>query len=225
MGTAPSGTDLGPGPAGLGRRRIASGVSRGIAMPGHPSRPTGWNRSCQAATWPADESTGGDGGDTNACPCGRSSPFNRPQGAIRCRPSQTVFPPCSPTAASRYPGSAAGTDTTWPAGRPVCPIGGDGHSLPGPHLGRCSARPPLTQIITAQLHISPQTFGLALGLANSGYAVGTVLTVHDCWEHAAALAEVAAAIQDKTQPLARAGVIRPGGGRYVRASRSLGRWC
>ena len=91
-----------------------------------------------------------------------------------------------------------------------------------PYLGLSSALPPLTQIITAQLHMSPQTF--ALGLANAGYAVGTALAVHHRWEHAPALAEVAAAIQDETQPLARAEVIRPGGRRYAGAPRSLGQW-
>lgn len=40
-----------------------------------------------------------------------------------------------------------------------------------------------------------------------------------------ALAEVAAAIQDETQSLARADVIRPGGHRYAGAPRSLGQWC
>jgi hypothetical protein len=77
----------------------------------------------------------------------------------------------------------------------------------------------------SQLHMSPQTFGLALGLANAVYAVGTVLAVHRCWEHAPALAGVAAAIQDETRPLARAGVIGPAGRRYAGAPRSLGRWC
>jgi len=40
-----------------------------------------------------------------------------------------------------------------------------------------------------------------------------------------ALAEVAAAIRDETQPLARVGMIRPESGRYAGAPRSLGQWC
>ena len=46
-----------------------------------------------------------------------------------------------------------------------------------PYLGLSAALLPLAPIISAQLHMSPQTFGLALGLANAGYAVGTVLAV------------------------------------------------
>jgi nucleotide-binding universal stress UspA family protein/MFS family permease len=46
-----------------------------------------------------------------------------------------------------------------------------------PYLGLSAALQPLAPIITAQLHMSLQTFGLAIGLANAGYAVGTVLAV------------------------------------------------
>jgi nucleotide-binding universal stress UspA family protein/MFS family permease len=46
-----------------------------------------------------------------------------------------------------------------------------------PYLGLSSALVPLTPIIAAQLHVSPQTMSLAYGLANAGYAVGTVLAV------------------------------------------------
>ena len=46
-----------------------------------------------------------------------------------------------------------------------------------PYLGLSAAIQPLAPIISAQLHMSPQTLGLALGLANAGYAVGTVLAV------------------------------------------------
>jgi nucleotide-binding universal stress UspA family protein/MFS family permease len=46
-----------------------------------------------------------------------------------------------------------------------------------PYLGLSAAFQPLAPIISAQLHMSPQTLGLASGLANAGYAVGTVLAV------------------------------------------------
>jgi nucleotide-binding universal stress UspA family protein len=46
-----------------------------------------------------------------------------------------------------------------------------------PYLGLSAALHPLAPIISAQLHMSPQTLSLAVGLANAGYAVGTVLAV------------------------------------------------
>ncbi len=46
-----------------------------------------------------------------------------------------------------------------------------------PYLGLSSALQPLTPIIAASLHVSVQTVSLASGLANAGYAVGTVLAV------------------------------------------------
>jgi len=46
-----------------------------------------------------------------------------------------------------------------------------------PYLGVSAALQPLTPVIAAQLHVSPQTITLASGLANAGYAVGTVLAV------------------------------------------------
>lgn len=46
-----------------------------------------------------------------------------------------------------------------------------------PYLGLSAALQPLAPIIGAQLHMSPQTLSLATGLANAGYAVGTVLAV------------------------------------------------
>jgi nucleotide-binding universal stress UspA family protein/MFS family permease len=46
-----------------------------------------------------------------------------------------------------------------------------------PYLGLSAALQPLAPIISAQLHMSPQTLSLASGLANAGYAVGTVLAV------------------------------------------------
>jgi len=46
-----------------------------------------------------------------------------------------------------------------------------------PYLGLSSALQTLTPVISAQLHVSPQTISLASGLANAGYAVGTVLAV------------------------------------------------
>jgi hypothetical protein len=48
---------------------------------------------------------------------------------------------------------------------------------------------------------------------------------HHHREHTPALAEAAAAIQDETQPLARADVIRPGGHRHAGTPRPLGQWC
>jgi nucleotide-binding universal stress UspA family protein/MFS family permease len=46
-----------------------------------------------------------------------------------------------------------------------------------PYLGLSAALQPLAPIISAQLHMSVQALGLAIGLANAGYAVGTVLAV------------------------------------------------
>jgi MFS family permease len=46
-----------------------------------------------------------------------------------------------------------------------------------PYLGLSAALEPLTPLIGGQLHMSPQTMSLGLGLANAGYAVGTVLAV------------------------------------------------
>src|SRR6201992_3948943 len=46
-----------------------------------------------------------------------------------------------------------------------------------PSLGLSAALDPLTPIIGGQLHMSAQTMSLGLGLANAGYAVGTVLAV------------------------------------------------
>ncbi len=46
-----------------------------------------------------------------------------------------------------------------------------------PYLGLSAALQPLTPIIASQLHMSPQTIALTGGLANAGYAVGTVLAV------------------------------------------------
>lgn len=46
-----------------------------------------------------------------------------------------------------------------------------------PYLGLSAALQPLARIIAGQLHMSLQTVGLASGLANAGYAVGTVLAV------------------------------------------------
>jgi nucleotide-binding universal stress UspA family protein/MFS family permease len=46
-----------------------------------------------------------------------------------------------------------------------------------PYLGLSAALLPLEPIIAAQLHMSLQTIALAGGLANAGYAVGTVLAV------------------------------------------------
>jgi nucleotide-binding universal stress UspA family protein/MFS family permease len=46
-----------------------------------------------------------------------------------------------------------------------------------PYLGLSSALLPLTPIIASQLHVSQQTINLGYGLANAGYAVGTILAV------------------------------------------------
>jgi MFS family permease len=46
-----------------------------------------------------------------------------------------------------------------------------------PYLGLSAALQPLTPIIGRQLHTSMQTMSLGFGLANAGYAVGTVLAV------------------------------------------------
>src|SRR6201996_5078018 len=46
-----------------------------------------------------------------------------------------------------------------------------------PYLGLSAALQPLTPMIGGQLHMSAQTMSLAFGLANAGYAVGTVLAV------------------------------------------------
>src|SRR5262249_32828569 len=46
-----------------------------------------------------------------------------------------------------------------------------------PYLALSAALPPLTPIIAAALHASAQTMQLTSGLANAGYAVGTVLAV------------------------------------------------
>jgi hypothetical protein len=46
-----------------------------------------------------------------------------------------------------------------------------------PYLALSAALQPLTPIIAHQLHMSLQTMSLASGLANAGYAVGTVLAV------------------------------------------------
>ncbi len=46
-----------------------------------------------------------------------------------------------------------------------------------PYLALSAALQPLTPIIASSLHMSPQTMSLASGMANAGYAVGTVLAV------------------------------------------------
>lgn len=46
-----------------------------------------------------------------------------------------------------------------------------------PYLGLSSALLPLTPTIASQLHVSLQTINLAYGLANAGYALGTILAV------------------------------------------------
>ncbi len=46
-----------------------------------------------------------------------------------------------------------------------------------PYLSLSAALQPLAPTISAQLHMRAQTVGLAVGLANAGYAVGTVLAV------------------------------------------------
>ena len=46
-----------------------------------------------------------------------------------------------------------------------------------PYLVLSAALQPLVPIVDRQLHMSPQTMSLGLGLANAAYAVGTVLAV------------------------------------------------
>ena len=46
-----------------------------------------------------------------------------------------------------------------------------------PYLGLSSALQPIEPFISQQLRMSPQTLSLATGLANAGYALGTVLAV------------------------------------------------
>ena len=46
-----------------------------------------------------------------------------------------------------------------------------------PYLVLSSALGPITPLIGGTLHLSPQELSLAWGLANAGYAVGTVLAV------------------------------------------------
>jgi nucleotide-binding universal stress UspA family protein/MFS family permease len=46
-----------------------------------------------------------------------------------------------------------------------------------PYLGLSSALPSVTPIIAEQLHMSPQVISLGSGMANAGYAAGTVLAV------------------------------------------------
>ncbi len=46
-----------------------------------------------------------------------------------------------------------------------------------PYLGLSAALQPLTPAIRDELHMSVQTMSLGLGLANAGYAVGTILAV------------------------------------------------
>ncbi len=46
-----------------------------------------------------------------------------------------------------------------------------------PYLALSAAIAPITPLIAAQLHTSRQTISLASGLANAGYAVGTILAV------------------------------------------------
>jgi MFS family permease len=46
-----------------------------------------------------------------------------------------------------------------------------------PYLALSGALQPIVPIISAELHMSAQTMSLALGMANAGYAVGTVLAV------------------------------------------------
>jgi MFS family permease len=46
-----------------------------------------------------------------------------------------------------------------------------------PYLGLSAALQPLTPIIGRQLHMTAQTMSLGFGMANAGYAVGTVLAV------------------------------------------------
>ena len=46
-----------------------------------------------------------------------------------------------------------------------------------PYLGLSGALQPLTPLIATQLHASEQTISIGYGLANAGYAIGTVLAV------------------------------------------------
>ena len=46
-----------------------------------------------------------------------------------------------------------------------------------PYLALSAALQPVTPLISGTLHISPQTAGLASGMANAAYAAGTVLSV------------------------------------------------
>lgn len=46
-----------------------------------------------------------------------------------------------------------------------------------PYLGLSASLQPVAPIIASQLHMSPQTVSLTTGLANAGYATGTVLAV------------------------------------------------
>src|SRR5262249_20619673 len=46
-----------------------------------------------------------------------------------------------------------------------------------PYLGLSSALAPLAPLLSAPLHMSPQTMSLASGMANAAYALGTVLAV------------------------------------------------
>ena len=46
-----------------------------------------------------------------------------------------------------------------------------------PYLGLSGALDSLTPTIAASLHTSEQTLGIGYGLANAGYALGTVLAV------------------------------------------------
>ena len=46
-----------------------------------------------------------------------------------------------------------------------------------PYLGLSGALDPLTPTIATSLHTSEQTLSLGYGVANAGYALGTVLAV------------------------------------------------
>ena len=46
-----------------------------------------------------------------------------------------------------------------------------------PYLGLSGALQPITPFLSATLHMTPQTVSIADGLANAGYAVGTVLAL------------------------------------------------
>src|SRR6202048_772669 len=46
-----------------------------------------------------------------------------------------------------------------------------------PYLALSAALQPITPLITGTLHMSPQAMSLGAGMANAGYAVGTVLAV------------------------------------------------